>query len=114
MLTFDLLDGTPDEIIHHYREIYEPGAFAEPYYFGLTILYRKAGDTAAWRAYADSARIELEATLAAMGSEGADSDEAAWAHSILGYQYAWLGDFERAKKEAQKGMDLTPISSCHF
>jgi tetratricopeptide (TPR) repeat protein len=71
--------------------------------FELAATYALRGDSVLARAYADSARLALEARLR-------DAPEAARLHAIRGVTLAYLGRRREAIREGLRGVALLPVS----
>ena len=69
----------------------------------LAQIYRLFGDSAEARAYADSARIALEAQLRAAPND-------AQRHVMLGLALAYLGRPDEGIREGERGVALLPLS----
>ncbi len=69
----------------------------------LAQIYRLFGDSAETRAYADSARIALEAQLRAAPND-------AQRHVMLGLALAYLGRPDEGIREGERGVALLPLS----
>ncbi len=69
----------------------------------LAQIHRLFGDSAEARAYADSARIALEAQLRAAPND-------AQRHAILGLALAYLGRPSQGIREGERGVALLPVS----
>jgi serine/threonine-protein kinase len=83
-----------------------PGPFGDDrgaWGLALAATYAHRGDGAKARAYADSARVALEAQLKR-------TPENAETHALLGVALAYLGHHERAVREGRRGVELLPIT----
>ena len=71
--------------------------------FVLAQLHALRGQSALARAFADSARMAYEKSIAAVPDDGQQ-------HALLGLTLAFQGRFDQAVREGERGVELVPIS----
>jgi tetratricopeptide (TPR) repeat protein len=96
-----VLDEAEQDLLRRLR----PSAFDDRATWGMVLAqsYALQGNRAKARAYADSARPDLEKQVQATPQD-------AYSHLVLGQALAYLGQKAKAIREGQRGVGLMPVS----